>query len=100
MYRISIPKDDAWKVVKLIGDNHFAHFIDLNKNEKVFNLPYAFRIKMCDETERRLAYLIAKSKELKVPCTRPKTLEIQDQEIMKIAETRSQSVDLLFDSIE
>ena len=74
LYRISIPKDDAWRVVEAIGENNFAHFIDLNKNEKVFNLPYAFRIKMCDEAERRLAFLIQKSHELKVACTRPADL--------------------------
>jgi hypothetical protein len=55
---MSIPKDDAWRVVESIGNNSFAHFIDLNKNEQVFNLPYAFRIKMCDDTERRIQYLI------------------------------------------
>jgi len=58
LYRMSIPKDDAWRVVESIGNNSFAHFIDLNKNEQVFNLPYAFRIKMCDDTERRIQYLI------------------------------------------
>ena len=81
LYRISIPKDDAWTVIKAIGESNFAHFIDLNKNEKVFNLPYAYRIKLCEETERRLAFLIAKSKELKVPVTRPKDIDTQDAQI-------------------
>jgi hypothetical protein len=54
LYRISIPKDDAWTVVEALGHKNFAHFIDLNKDVQIFNLPYAFRIKMCDETERRI----------------------------------------------
>lgn len=31
LYRISIPKDDVWRVVEEIGNRNFAHFIDLNK---------------------------------------------------------------------
>jgi len=66
-----------------MGDLNFAHFIDLNKNEKSFSLPYAQRIKMCDEAERKLAYLLAKSKEYKVPCTRPTTLKIQNDAVQQ-----------------
>jgi len=77
LYRISIPKDDVWKVVEKIGLSNFAHFIDMNKDEKSFSLPYAFRVKMCDDTERRIAFLILKSHELKVTCTRPKSIEDQ-----------------------
>jgi len=58
LYRISIPKDDIWTVVQEIGESNFAHFIDLNKDGKAYSLPYAFRIKMCDETTRRIQYLI------------------------------------------
>jgi 5-formaminoimidazole-4-carboxamide-1-beta-D-ribofuranosyl 5'-monophosphate synthetase len=100
LYRISIPKDDAWKVIEKIGEDNFAHFVDLNKNEKVFNLPYAYRIKMCDETERRIQYLLARTAELKVPCYRPKDELIQNTWVMKLAETRNKSRELLFDSIE
>ena len=31
LYRISIPKDDVWRVAEEIGNRNFAHFIDLNK---------------------------------------------------------------------
>ena len=34
-------------------------------------LPYGFRVRQCDETERRISYLIGKSKELKVKVTKP-----------------------------
>jgi len=33
LYRITIPKDDAWRVIDSLGHQNFAHFIDLNKNE-------------------------------------------------------------------
>jgi len=54
LYRVIIPKDDAWKVVEALGNTEAAHFIDLNKNEQPFMLPYAQRIKFCDETERKV----------------------------------------------
>jgi hypothetical protein len=58
LYRVTIPKDDAWKVVEALGNCDVAHFIDLNKGEQAFSLPYASRIKLCDETERKIHYLI------------------------------------------
>ena len=100
LFRISIPKDDVWKVIKAIGEFNFAHFIDLNKEEKVFNLPYAFRIKMCEETERRIAYLLTKSREMRITCTRPKDLEVQEKAAIALADQRQTSVELLIDNIE
>ena len=32
LYRISVPKDDAWNVITKLGQNKNAHFVDLNKN--------------------------------------------------------------------
>lgn len=72
LYRLTIPKDDAWRVIESLGSKNVAHFVDLNKNEQLFSLPYAFRLKMCDETERRINYLVNKCKELKVVVNRPK----------------------------
>ena len=54
LYQIAIPKDDAWDVMNLLGNLNVAHFINLNKGEQPFNLPYANQIKRCEETERKL----------------------------------------------
>jgi hypothetical protein len=72
----------------------------LNKNEKVFNLPYAFRIKMCDEAERRLTFLLSKSKEFKVPCTRPLTLKDQSDAVQAQCTEMSVATELIFDAFE
>lgn len=37
-----------------LGLLNVAHFINLNKNEQPFNLPYVNQIRRCEETERRL----------------------------------------------
>ena len=100
LYRITIPKDDAWRVAELLGNKHVAHFVDLNKNEQLFNLPYAFRLKMCDETERRIQFLINKSKEMRITVTRPETIEEFNGFIEKIATERRKAMNLLFDTVE
>lgn len=54
LFQLRVPKDDAWDVMNLLGELDVAHFINLNKNEQPFNLPYANQIKRCEETERRI----------------------------------------------
>jgi hypothetical protein len=41
LFQLRVPKDDAWDVMNQLGDLDVAHFINLNKNEQPFNLPYA-----------------------------------------------------------
>ena len=100
LYRLTIPKDDAWRVIESLGNKNVAHFVDLNKSEQLFNLPYAFRLKMCDETERRINYLVNKCKELKVPVKRPKEIKQFTDGIEEIAADRRKAMHLLFDTIE
>lgn len=54
LYQISIPKDDSWEVINTLGGLNLCHFLDLNKEEQPFLLPYSARIRACEETERRL----------------------------------------------
>jgi vacuolar-type H+-ATPase subunit I/STV1 len=54
LMNINIPKDDAWDVINALGRMNVAHFVNLNKGEQPFNLPYCNQIRRCEETERRL----------------------------------------------
>jgi len=45
LYEITIPKDNAWEIMNKIGDIGIMHFINLNKDEQVFNLTFAPFIK-------------------------------------------------------
>jgi hypothetical protein len=54
MYQMTMPKDDAWFIMNEMGNLGSVHFIDLNKGEQAFNLPYSSQIKRCDETLRRI----------------------------------------------
>jgi hypothetical protein len=50
-----MPKDDAWYIMNEIAAlQNGVHFVDLNKTEQVFSLPYASQIRRCDETLRRI----------------------------------------------
>lgn len=100
LYRVTIPKDDAWSVVEALGNTDSAHFIDLNKNEQPFNLPYAQRIKLAEETERRIHYLIQKCKELRIKIYRPKSAEYFAKKIEQLQEAKGKGKDMLFDAIE
>ena len=52
-----MPKDDAWYIINEIGSLGSVHFVDLNKGEQSFSLPYALQLKRCDETLRRIEYV-------------------------------------------
>jgi V-type H+-transporting ATPase subunit a len=62
LYQLSVPKDDAWNVMNDFGDLAKAHFIDLNNEESPYNLPYTAQIKQCEDTERKLKYLLDQCK--------------------------------------
>ncbi len=50
-----MAKDDAWFIMNEIATmQNGVHFVDLNKGEKVFSLPYAVHLRRCDETLRRI----------------------------------------------
>ncbi len=49
LYNIKVHKDDCWEVISEIGKLKAMHFIDLNKDEQVFNLEYGGMIKRCQD---------------------------------------------------
>lgn len=100
LYRVTIPKDDAWRVVEAMGNMGVCHFVDLNKSCQPFDLPYANRIKMCEETERRLQYLLVKCKEMRIKIQRPRDIKQFKKNISNIAEQKRKAQQLLFDAID
>lgn len=44
-------------------------------------LPYQQRIKVCDETERRVQYLISKCKEYRIQLFKPKSIEVFEAKV-------------------
>jgi len=54
LYQLTVPKDDAWEIMNDFGENGLSHFIDLNKDEQPYSLPYTPQVKACEESERKL----------------------------------------------
>lgn len=100
LFQIRVPKDDAWDVMNQLGVLDVAHFINLNKGEQPFNLPYANQIKRCEETERRLLYILGQCKGLGVPVNKPRDIESFLACLNDIRTARKRAANLLFEAIE
>ena len=100
LFQIRVPKDDAWDVMNQLGVLDVAHFLNLNKGEQVFNLPYANQIKRCEETERRLLYILGRCKDLTVPVTKPRDIDSFLASLNEIRSQRKRAANLLFEAIE
>lgn len=75
LYQLTVPKDDAQSVMNEFGDIGYAHFIDLNTEESPYNLPYTQQIKQCEDTERKLNYLLRECEKHYVPVTPPENID-------------------------
>lgn len=68
---MSISKDHAWDIMEKLGKIGRMHFVDLNKEEQVFNLVYEPMIKRCEATQRRITFIEDECKRYNVPMNEP-----------------------------
>lgn len=101
LFQITIPKDDIWRVIEAIGQINLAHFLDMNKTvQNATELKYTLQIKRCDETERKILYLLNKCKEYKIFIRKPASVDVFRNNINAIESEKKKGRDLLFDAIE
>ena len=100
LYQLTVPKDDAQSVMNEFGDVGLAHFIDLNQDESPYNLPYTPRIKSCEDTERKLAYLLRECEKHFVPVTPPENIDTFLEQLKIISDSKRKAVNLLFEEIQ
>ncbi len=100
LYEITIPKDNAWEIMNKLGDIGIMHFINLNKEEQVFNLTFAPFIKRCEETEKRISFIEQECKRHQVPMEKPKSVEEFLKNINSIQGKMKKAGNLFFESIE
>ena len=100
LYRVIIPKDEAWMVAEALGRIEAAHFVDLNKNEQAYDLPYQSRIKLCEEVERKINYLLGKCSEYRIQIHRPASVEVFNRKVEAIQSEMRKARHLLFDALE
>lgn len=100
LFEITIPKDNAWDIMNELGSLNCMHFIDLNKQEQVFNLTFAPIIKRCEETERRIAFLENECKRYKIKMKRPRDVSSFLDTISKVIKSKKKAANLFFEEIE
>ena len=54
LFKFIVTKDNAYEAIRLLGKAKAAHFLNMNKHEQAFKLPYTEVIKRCEEAERRI----------------------------------------------
>jgi len=58
LYKFLLTKDAAYQAVRNFGKISAVHFLNMNKNEQTFKLPYTEMVKRCEETEKRIMYAV------------------------------------------
>mmetsp|Transcript_39454 Transcript_39454/g.29142 ORF Transcript_39454/g.29142 Transcript_39454/m.29142 type:complete len:99 (-) Transcript_39454:3-299(-) len=83
-----------------LGNLNLAHFIDLNRGEQPFNLPYTQQVKRCEETERRILNLINECKGYRVQVKKPVSISSFLEALQCIKQQKNKAASLLFEEIE
>jgi len=100
LYEISVPKDNAWDIMNVLGKLNSLHFIDLNVGEQAFNLTFATWVKRCDDTLRRISSIKEECVRLNVDLKKPKNASAFLDNIDAMYRNRKKSSSLYFEEIE
>lgn len=100
LYEIAIPKDNAWDIMNELGNLSCMHFVDLNKNEQVFNLTYAPTIKRCEDADRKITYLMGECKKFGVKIRQPDDIKSFLSTITTLITQKKKAANLFFEEIE
>jgi len=100
LYQLSVPKDDAWAVMNEFGDIGMSQFIDLNKEESPYNLAYTPQVKACEESERKLAFLLEQCKKHFIQVSPPENIQGFLHQLGKIKDNKRKAINLLLEEIQ
>lgn len=100
LYQLTVPKDDAWEIMNDFGENSLSHFIDLNKDEQPYTLPYTPQVKACEESERKLQYLLDQCKKNNIKVTPPKSTEEFMNQLRRYKDNKKKAYNLLLDDMQ
>jgi V-type H+-transporting ATPase subunit a len=97
---MTMPKDDAWFIMNSLGLLGQVHFVDLNKGEQSFHLPYTGQIRRCDETLRRLDIIVSECKKLKIKVPKVGSVENFQAALSKVLNDRRKAENVLLEEVE
>lgn len=84
LYQLTVNKDNVWNVMNKFGDIGVAQFLDLNREESPFNLPYTNQVKACEESERKLDFVLNQCTKYYVKISQPENIDVFLQQIKQI----------------
>lgn len=82
-----------------LGDLGLAHFIDLNADASSYSLPYTSRIKLIEESERKLNYLHAQCKSYFLNLSAPQNIDGFLTQLRGISQNKRKAMNLLLEEI-
>ena len=97
---MTMPKDDAWFIMNSLGMLGSVHFMDLNKGEQTFHLPYTSQLRRCDETLRRIDIMASECKKLKIKVPKVGSVENFQTALDKVKHDRRKAENVLLDEVE
>ena len=100
LYMLRVQKDEAWNVMNEFGDVGHAQFIELNRDEAPHSLPFTKQVKSCEESERKLQYLLDQCKRHFVTVTPPENIKGFLHQLTKIKENKRKAIHLLLEEIQ
>ena len=100
LYQLSLPKDDAHNALNELGALGTAHFIDLNVEASIYALPYTSSLKLIEDSERKLNYLLSECKKYYLPLTPPKNIDSFLTQLKDISNSKRKSMTLLLEEIQ
>jgi len=69
LLKIVMSKDNEYPIVDILGKRGFAHMLDMNADQQIFKLPYIDLVKRCEESERKVSFIIDQCNSYKIPMT-------------------------------
>ena len=99
-YHFTCLKDNVNLVIDKLGDLGNMDFVDLNKGEQPFNLPFGHTVKRCEETLKNLSILSSECSKWGINLSAPKGIDEMKQ-VVKILQDEMQKTETsFFDTIE
>ena len=99
LYQLTVSKDNAWDVMNEFGEDGSVQFLDLNRDEQPFNLPYTTQVKQCEESQRKRAYLEQSCAKNYVKVIPPKVIDQYLSAIQQYKEKENKAQQLLIEGI-
>ena len=100
LYQAVVPKDDAQAVISEFGKIGKVQFLDLNQDLSPLNLPFTPQVRICEESERSLVYLMDMCDRYNVKLTAPANTDGFSRLLQQISDAKHKNINLLQEDIQ